>query len=463
VRGIIVAGTHSGAGKTTVALGLMAALGRRGLRVQGFKVGPDFIDPGLHAVVTGRPSRNLDGWLMGEAGVRACLAACAPDAEVAIIEGVMGLFDGRGGAGDDGSTAQIARWTGLPVVLVVDAQGLAGSAAALVHGYERFDARLEIGAVLFNRVGTERHQRWLAGAVGRRCRARVLGGLTRDDRLALPERHLGLVTAEEGCLDADLVTRLASAVEAQMDLDALLALARPIAFDQGPRDSGVGGEAPQRSGRDRRCRIAVARDRAFSFYYEENLDRLRDAGAELVMFSPLADATLPPDVQGLYLGGGYPELHAATLAENTRLRTQIRAFAEAGGPIYAECGGFMYLMREIVDREAKAFPMVSLFPCRAEMRRGRATLGYREVRLVAPCPLGAPGTMTRGHEFHYSMMTGMASAIATAYQVRDAAGETERPEGFLCRNVLGTYVHQHFAANPSVAAAFVRACAGWRG
>ena len=463
MRGFIVAGTHSGAGKTTVALGLMAALRRRGLRVQGFKVGPDFIDPGLHAVVTGRPSRNLDGWLMGEAGVRDSLAACAPGADVAVIEGVMGLFDGRGGDGDDGSTAQIARWTGLPVVLVVDAKGLAGSAAALVHGYESFDIRLEIGAVLFNRVGTERHQRWLAGAVGRRCRARVLGGLTRNDHLALPERHLGLVTAEDGCLDSNLVTRLASAVEAQVELDALLALARPIGFYQGHGGSGGVGDPRQGSGRERRCRIAVARDRAFCFYYEENLESLRAAGAELVMFSPLAHATLPPDVQGLYLGGGYPELHAGTLAENCTLWEAIREFANAGGPIYAECGGFMYLMREIVDFDGKAFPMVGFFPSRAEMRSGRPTLGYREVRIVAACPLGEPGMVTRGHEFHYSRMTGMAGAVATAYQVRDAAGEAERPEGFLSRNVLGTYVHQHFAANPSVARSFVAACAGWRG
>jgi cobyrinic acid a,c-diamide synthase len=447
-RVLVIAGVASGVGKTSITLGLLTALRRRGLVVQAFKVGPDFIDAGLHAAVTGRPSYNLDGWMCGRQRVLDAVARAAADADVAVVEGVMGCFDGVDGASEDGSTAQVAKWLGAPVVLVVDAAAMARSVAALVLGFEGFDPDLRVVGLIANRVGGATHARWIADAVRRVCRAEPLGAVAYDPSLTIPERHLGLHTAAEGAPGTTRIEAIADAVERGVDVNRLLRLAAPLAR------ASVGAT---RAAGPRRARIGVARDAAFQFYYAENLDALRDAGAELVWWSPLADADVP-DVDGLYLGGGYPELHAAALADNTRVRTAVRRFADGGRPVYAECGGLMFLAESLEDRDGRVHPMVGLLPAPVRMRAHGLTIGYAEVELTAACPLGAAGDRVRGQEFHASTLGPVPPAIARVYRVRTPNGG-ERFEGYLVGRALMSYVHLHFASNAALPAAFVGACA----
>jgi cobyrinic acid a,c-diamide synthase len=448
-RGLVVAGTASGVGKTSITLGLLEACARRGLRAQAFKVGPDFIDPAFHALVTGRPSYNLDGWMCGRAGVVDTVARHAAAVDVAVVEGVMGCFDGVDGTGEHGSTAQVARWLGLPVVLVLDASAQARSAAAVVLGFERFDPQVRLAAVIANRVGGARHAGWVRDAVHAACGAEMLGAIPHDAELALPERHLGLVTAVEGPLTPALRARLADTVERCVDVDRLLALAVPL-----PAAAPAAAPPADRA----RVRIGVARDLAFQFYYAENLDLLAQMGAELVFWSPLADAGVP-DVDGLYLGGGYPELHARALAGNARVRAAVRRFADAGRPVYAECGGLMFLAESLEDEAGVAHPMVGVLPARVSMRPRRMTLGYAEVALEADTPLGRAGAVGRGQEFHFSTLAGVPDSVARVYRRRTAHG-TADAEGYLVGRTLMSYLHLHWGASPGMAQAFVEACAG---
>jgi cobyrinic acid a,c-diamide synthase len=448
-RLLVVAGVASGVGKTTVTLGLLAALRRRGHVVQAFKVGPDFIDPGFHELVTGRPSYNLDGWMCGRDHVLATVARQAADADVAIVEGVMGCFDGLDGESDDGSTAQVAKWLGAPVVLVVDAQAQSRSAAAVVLGFERFDPALRVAAVIANRVGGETHARWIRDAVAASCRAAVVGAIPHDERLTLAERHLGLVTAGEGALSAEQRDRLADVIERSVDVDALIRLA--VACGAPPAAATT---APPGG---RRVRVGVARDAAFCFYYRDNLALLEAAGAELVAWSPLHDRALPA-VDGLYVGGGYPELHGATLAANKPMRGAVAAFAAAGRPIYAECGGLMYLAGAIEDLDGATHAMVGVLPVTVRMRPRRLTLAYTEVTLRAASPLGFAG-VARGHEFHCSSLDPVPSSVPRVYRLRRRGG-AEQDEGYLIGNALLSYVHLHFASNPALAERFVAQCAG---
>lgn len=456
-RALVVAGVASGVGKTTVTLGLLEAFRRRGLVVQAFKVGPDFIDPGFHQFVTGRPSYNLDAWMCGRDHVIDSVVRRSADADLALIEGVMGCFDGVDGTTDEGSTAQVAKWLGAPVLLVVDARAQARSAAAVVLGFERFDPALRVGGVILNRVGGDAHARWATDAVVRACQAVPLGALRRDEGLTLPERHLGLVTAVEGTLTAVRLARLADAVERNVQLERLLDLAVPLrpgderpARGRPPRENDACTAPP--------VRIGVARDAAFQFYYPDNLEALRAAGGEIVPWSPLGDAQLP-DVDGLYLGGGYPELHARRLAANVPMLEALRAAAGAGTPIYAECGGLMYLCDAIEDPDGVTHPMVGLLPTTVRMRPRRLTLGYTEVELTADTPLGRAGAIARGHEFHYSSIDPVPDSVPRAYRVRRRRGG-ERPEGYLVGNALLSYVHLHFGSNLDVARSFVDACRG---
>jgi cobyrinic acid a,c-diamide synthase len=448
----VIAGVASGVGKTTLTLGLLEAYRRRGLRVQAFKVGPDFIDPGLHELVTGRPSYNLDGWMAGREEVIRLVARHAEDADLVLIEGVMGCFDGVDAASDAGSTAEIARWLALPVVLVLDASAQSRSAAAVVLGFERLDPRLRLAAVVVNRVGGAVHARGVGAAIEAVCQAVAVGAMPHDPALTIAERHLGLVTAAEGVLTGQRRTRLADAVERSIDLDRLLALAAPI--------TTVPSDVAERP--SVRARIGVARDAAFQFYYADNLDRLRAAGAQLLWWSPLRDPDLP-DVDGLYLGGGYPELHAAGLAANLSMRKAIRRFAEAGRPVYAECGGLMLLAESIEDGEGVRHPMVGVLPARVRMGPV-LTIGYRDVVVAQECPLAPPGARARGQEFHASTLDPVPATVRRAYQVRcpavvGADREPPRAEGYLIGRTLASYVHLQFASNPGLAPALVEACA----
>jgi len=462
-RVLVVAGTASGVGKTSVTLGLLSALRRRGLRVQAFKVGPDFIDPGLHEVASGRASYNLDGWMCGREVVLATVARRAADADVAIVEGVMGCFDGIDGTSDDGSTAQIASWLGAPVVLVVDAGAQSRSAAATVLGFERFDPALNVAAVIVNRVGSDTHARWVSEAIRAACRAVPVGAIPRDDAWwAMPERHLGLLTAADGVLAGERLVRMADTVERSVDLERLLSLASPLSWGAGPPTSQL-RSTPGNPGRTSmpRATIGIARDHAFQFYYAENLDLLREAGADLVEWSPLADGE-PPDVDGLYFGGGYPELDAQHLADNARCRQSVRRFAlDPGRPVYAECGGLMYLAESLEDADGRVHEMVGLLPARVTMRPPRMSLGYLGVTLTAPTPLGPAGTVARGQEFHFSTLSPVPASVPRAYGVTAPGGAT-RAEGYVVGRSLMSYVHLHFASNPALARGFVDACAAAR-
>jgi cobyrinic acid a,c-diamide synthase len=454
-RILVVAGTASGVGKTTVTLGLLEAFRRRGLVVRAFKVGPDFIDPGFHELVTGQPSYNLDGWMCGRDHVRATVARHAAGVDLVVVEGVMGCFDGADPTSDEGSTAQAAKWLDAPVVLVIDASAQARSAAALVRGFESFDPELRVAAIIANRLGGEAHGRLIRAAVRASCRAELVGGLRHDPTLELPERHLGLVTAIEGALTAEFRERLATTIERSVDLDRLLAVASPLSSGS----VAAASEEKKRQGADarRRVSIGVAHDAAFQFYYRENLDRLRAAGAELVFWSPLADGDAP-DVDGFYFGGGYPELHARALADNVGVVKTLAERARTGAPIYAECGGLMYLAAQLEDTDGILHPMVGVLPAAVSMRPRRLTLGYADVRFVDDTPLGPAGTTGRGHEFHCSTLGEVSSQVTRAYRLRGRDGD-EHAEGFLIGNALLSYVHLHFGSNPALPVEFVAACA----
>ena len=384
IKGFVVAGTTSGSGKTTIALGFLAALTRRGHRVAPFKVGPDFIDPGHHTRIAGSVSRNLDGWMLSDAYNRDSFARHANAADVAVVEGVMGLFDGRDGKSEAGSTAEMAKWLDLPVLLVVNARSMARSAAALIQGFENFDRGLKFAGVLFNNVGSPRHLRYLNEALENHVDMPCIGGIPRQSAITIPERHLGLFTPADHTLSEDIIAQLADLIVENIDLDAFLrrlddhhvvpALTKESRF-------------PAIKHNDR-VRIGVARDNAFCFYYQDNLDLLVAAGAQLVFFSPMKDSDLPPGLDGLYLGGGYPELFARQLAKNQSIRDCIKRFSAAGMPIYGECGGMMYLGAAITDLEGVRHPMTNCFPLETRMLSRLKSLGYREVRMIRDSLLG---------------------------------------------------------------------------
>ncbi len=442
MKGFVVAGTHSGVGKTSVALGLMAAFSRRGLAVQPYKIGPDYLDPTYHRVVTGRPSRNLDGWLTGRAGVLDSLGRGSGD--LAIVEGVMGVFDGAHPRTENGSTAEIAKWLGAPIILVLDAGGMARSAAAVALGFASFDPAMPLLGVVFNRIGGARHLEILTEAVAP-TGIPVLGGLPKRPDLGLDGRHLGLVTATPSSLPPPKVALLADWVEAGIDIQRLLARAAELATPAAGRPSPRPGC----------CRIAYALDDAFHFYYMENLERLEEAGAELVPFSPLRDSHLP-EADGILLGGGYPEVHAAELSANRSLLGELRGFP---GPIYGECGGLMALMDAIVT-DAGEFPMAGALAGQARMRTRLQALGYAEVRLRHDGDWGPAGTVFRGHRFHYSEATGIPDELDRLYEVRSLRGDPVT-EGYRRGRTLGSYVHAHWGSNPALPVAFVDACSRW--
>jgi len=436
LRPLVIAAPASGHGKTSVTLALLAALRRRGVPVAPFKVGPDFIDPGHHARACGRESRNLDGWMCNRDEVVQTFARGCASAEVAVVEGVMGLFDGASGSDDSGSTAQIARWLKGRILLVVDAARQARSAAALVKGFVEFDPQLEFAGVVFNNVASPNHAELLREAMeSAPGLPPLLGCLAREPQVSLPERHLGLLTAEEAGSDAPFFERLADWFEAGVEFNALLDDFKSTAEPE-KKPVLVEGE---------RVRIGVARDAAFCFYYRDNLEALEAAGAELVEFSPLRDAQLPGWLDGLYLGGGYPEVHAERLTANERLRKEIRRRIEAGMPAYAECGGLVYLSQAVDGHK-----MCGLLPTEARMLPRRKALGYREVELADDGPLGPAGTRLRGHEFHYSELV-MPQGVQRTYRVFDRKGRALEAEGYRKQNLLASYVHLHFGSAPQAA------------
>jgi cobyrinic acid a,c-diamide synthase len=450
---LVIAGTASGVGKTTVTVGLARALMARGLRVCVFKCGPDYLDPTYHARAAGTACHNLDGWMMGREAVAATFASASRGADIALIEGVMGLYDGVSPTGDEGSTAEIARWLAAPTLLVCDASGMARSIAALARGFVAFDPALNVAGVICNRIGSRTHLDLLRKATA--GEPRVLGGLPVERALAFPERHLGLRTADRASIPDAQLTAWGERVAEWLDVDAILAAARG-APDEPPAVASAAGP-PARGAVARVCRIGLAFDEAFHFYYEDNLRRLEQLGAELVRFSPVHDARLPA-VDGLYLGGGYPEVHAEALAANAGMRAEVAAFAAARGPIYAECGGLMYLASSIETLDQRQHAMVGILPGGVQMRERLVALGYVEVETQEPTLLGGPGLRFRGHQFRYSELR-LTGEVDHAYTVRRRRGGEVTREGYRIGTTLASYVHAHWASNPLAARGFVAACA----
>lgn len=469
MHGVVIAGTHSGCGKTTVTLGLLAALKKKGLNVQAFKTGPDFIDSGLHRMMTGRPSRNLDLWMCGQDYVSDCFGKNSRGADISVVEGVMGLYDGQR------STAMLAARLDLPVVLVIDAYGMAETAGALVKGIVDFGMHqppldplltkegtgVVFAGVIFNRVASVTHYERLCQGIRD---INVFGYLPRDAEFEIPHRHLGLTVAEEDPIADKNIEKLADVVLKYIDVDRIIEVGGRKS-DEGVTDGITGTPDFRTSEHPRHPIIAVAYDRAFCFYYEDNIDILRAKGAEIVRFSPLSDASLPEGTDAIYIGGGYPELYAKELSLNRPMLVAVNTWAVSGKPLYAECGGLMYLSRGIYDFDGNFFGMAAIFPFEARMKKARSRLGYREVSLKEDCVLGKKGAALRGHEFHYSEIAPDAhcgSAVPTVYSLRNGSGQELGDEGYLYKRTLASYIHIHFGSNPDIAERFINACGAER-
>lgn len=448
---LVIAGVQSGVGKTTVSLGLMKALSNRGLRVQPFKVGPDYIDPGLHYQACGHTSHNLDNWMGSDKIVQTVFSKHTAASDIAIIEGVMGLYDGVKTARLKGSTASIAMLLKAPVILVVNAEGMAQSCVALVKGFLDYEPRLHLAAVVLNRAG-EYHRTILKKQLEEELNIKVIGCLPRHREIFMPARHLGLLPAEENHKLQSTLNEMADLIEENVDVEAVLKLA------------GQAGEIPAfgscsppvETTAGRGIRIGVARDAAFTFYYQDGLDYLQELGAQIIYFSPINDAYIP-EVDGIYLGGGFPEVFLPQLASRTSMLSSIRAAHKKGLPIYAECGGFIYLCQTISDFNGRSWPGVGIIPAEARMGKSLAGLGYVEVRLFKDSILGSQGDVYRGHEFHYSQVTGLNPADA-AYSLSGGKGEEGRRDGYVQGNLLASYAHLHLRSNPAAARNFLESC-----
>ncbi|MEA1967833.1 MAG: cobyrinate a,c-diamide synthase [Thermodesulfobacteriota bacterium] len=490
MKGFVIAGTGSGSGKTTASLAIMAYLASRGYKVAPFKVGPDFIDPGHHTALTGKTSRNLDSWMLSREYNQKVFATGAEGADIAVVEGVMGLFDGYSGVCEAGSTAQMAKWLNLPVVLVVDARSMARSAAAIVQGFENFDPDLNFAGVIFNKTGSSAHYQYLKEAVLAACKMKPLGFLPRNEKIALPERHLGLITANEHILSSDTLAELVSMIDKNTSVMELVKNLSDIDFSPGVRtdacsnldsasltqisDSGLQAsdagsqvsdagfhalDSRLASASSPPTRIAIAKDKAFCFYYQENIEFLEKSGAEIVFFSPLSDAHLPENIHGIYLGGGYPELFAKQLSANFTLLKEIKQKSDAGMPVYGECGGFMYLCSDIAGMDGdKKFSMAGCFPFSITMSKKLRSLGYREITLAKDTLVGRKGDILRGHEFHYSSLKDSGlweKNIEEVYKVTRRDGHKIPVKGYQTGNTLGSYLHIHFGSMDQAGKNFV--------
>ncbi|TMN22657.1 cobyrinate a,c-diamide synthase [Lentibacillus cibarius] len=453
-RKIVIAGTESGVGKTTVAIGLMSALKKRGLTVQGFKCGPDYIDPTYHTAVTGRKSRNLDSWMLTHNHVMDVFVNGSQGAEISVIEGVMGFFDGKNSETNQGSTAEISMLTKSPVLLVVNCAGMARSAAAIVKGFQLFDESTNIVGVIANKVGSKGHFELVKNAVEQECHIPVIGYLKREFDIKIPERHLGLIPSiERGELDT-FFDQLGELMLETIDVDVLIdmAVAEPIKCSQQP--------SMFEKKKDNVAKIAVAKDAAFNFYYPENLEILEANGGELIYFSPLAGETIPNDVDGLYLGGGFPEEFASLLAKNKETKCSVKDAVDQGLPTLAECGGFMYLTDSIKTTKNQTYSMAGVIPGRIQMQDRLAALGYREVRGKLDNFL-LEDLVAKGHEFHYGSFHPKEEKVPYAYQTTGLRGV--RNEGYLKNNVVAGFTHFHFGSCPRMVENWLKKCIAYYG
>ena len=487
---LVIAGERSGAGKTTVTIALLAYLIRRGLNVQSFKVGPDYIDPMFHAFVTGRPCRNLDAILTSESYVQKCFYRHIQDVDCALVEGVMGLFDGVSRRKKEegrrkkeegreefnydfsfASTAHVASLLNLPVLLVIDCSRLSGSVAAIAHGFRSFDKNLNFAGLVLNRVASDRHLELLTNAL-QPLDIPILGVLRRDEAVTIPDRHLGLIPAQELPNLHAAIDKLADLAAVAFDWEKLLPMLAAISNRGGEGSEQLLGRYSLPSGIITKkddvvnslngkfgVRIAVARDRAFNFYYQDNLDLLAELGAELVFWSPLDDAVFPDNIQGLYFGGGFPEVFAKELSSNVVIRDAVKSAIVAGMPTYAECGGLMYLCDSIVDFDGNSWEGVGVLPSTAEMGK-RLTLGYRETVAVRDSSVLVAGDEVCGHEFHRSHLSVEPTSPVYHSWRYGKRGEVEQVgEGWGVYGVHASYLHLHWGARPDIPARFLQRCA----
>lgn len=436
---IVLAGTHSGVGKTILATGLMAALSKRGRPIQGYKVGPDYIDPSYHAAATGRASRNLDRWLLGER--LPSVFAQSSGENWAVIEGVMGMFDGMSGTQGFGSTADVAKILHTPVILIVDASSMSRSLAALVHGFNSFDPQINLQGVILNRVKSTAQEKIQRDAL-KDLKISVLGVLPNEGALRLPERHLGLVPVGEGGLLEGFIATLAELISQYIDLAQVenIMLSAP--------DFPESIITHQQAGPSKKFRLGLARDEAFLFYYQDALDLAENLNCTIVPFSPLNDVALPQDLDGIFLGGGFPELHLERLSSNVQFLKALQDFAGSGKPIYAECGGYMYLGQSIKDFEGREFPLAGLIPMKAEMTKRLQGIGYRCGVFREDNFLGPRGTTVQGHEFHYSRVI-YEKEYPAAYELFKG-DQADRTEGYSRDNIVASYLHLHFSGYPQL-------------
>ena len=466
----------------------MSYLADLGYTVAPFKVGPDFIDPGHHAKIAGKTSFNLDSWMLSKAYNTRIFNENAKGADIAVVEGVMGLFDGYDGLSESGSTAQMAKWLDLPVVLIVSAKGKARSAAAIVKGFETFDKDLKIAGVIFSKTGSLRHYEYLKKAVEQSCTTKCLGFMPRNESIVMPERHLGLVTSDELNISKKVLFTLTSMVRDHIDIKGLIHSLN--SFDAIDSADSLGKIEPQKDvhGLEQGPTIAIARDKAFCFYYQDNIDILKKFGAKIIEFSPLNDDNLPPDIDGIYFGGGYPEVYARELSQKTELLKEIKNKSIAGMPIYAECGGFMFLCNTLCAMDPiQKYPMSGCFNFNVQMSKRLRSLGYREITLKKDTIIGKKGYVLRGHEFHYSSIeaqkpeaqnpetqnlayqkpatqkiANQKNDIPDVYNVTSRAGQDLTLKGYQVNNTLGSYLHVHFGSNPECAKHFVDTCKSFK-
>ena len=437
---IVIAGVTSGVGKTTVTTAMMYALKKKGLQVQPFKVGPDFIDPSYHTYVTGRQSRNLDAWMMGRNGVLKCFRNASYGADIAVVEGVMGLFDGISGRNDFASTAHVARILDAPVILVVDAGRAARSIAAIVIGFLRFEKKLRIIGIILNNVAGDKHTNFITDAFVDKVKVPIIGIIRRNEKIAVPERYLGLIpTSELEEKKRRAILQSAKFVSEQIDLDKIKDLLN--------KNKVYRTDLRRKQLPNSQIKIAVAMDESFNFYYADNLDALRKQKAELIFFSPVNDNKLPENIYGVIIGGGFPEVLAYKLEKNQSMIKSISKAAEDGIPIYGECGGLMYLTRSIRDYksdEKKRRKMIGLIDADTFMS-GKLTLNYTEANSNASASLFGRIAKIRGHEFHYSKIENIAKDSKFAYIMKRGNGIDGKKDGFIVYNCLASYMHVHFA------------------
>ncbi len=445
---VVIAGTSSRAGKTVISLGIMRALRNLGYEVQPFKVGPDFIDPSYHHFAAGRKSRNLDSYMMPPGAIRECLVRCSRGADIAVIEGTMGLYDSHDALDAKGSTAEVSRIIASPVVLVANVERISRTAAAFLLGYRMFEPELRLAGVVLNRVGNPRHAYKARTAVERLAGMRVFGTVPRNEQMFIRERHLGLVPAYEREALEEQLERLAEIVSRHIDLEALVEVAEAAPELGEVEPSGI--FVP----RTPRAKVAVAMDRAFTFYYQDNLEALQCAGAQLLPVDMCRDSRLPAGAEALYIGGGFPEVMAEELERNRRLREQVRTALEEGMPCYAECGGLMYLGRSIITREGEEYEMTGYLPLSTRMHRRFQALGYVRCRAEMATPICRAGDVLVGHEFHYSEVL-PERRLSFAYRVERGRGVDGRRDGIVQGNTLAGYLHLHVLSHPSMPAKFV--------